>query len=230
METGSSRKGSSCNKKNDLVWACGGSLEAPYSHSKRFLSDNKWSKLLYNANIFENYFDAYSQCVLFNTNGFVINRNIFNDIGLFNENLKQHEDIDLAFRVAYKYPRVGFAWPPTTIRYERPGSLSSNYYQDTNMVLLLEKHLGLARSYGDEVVKRFLPDAKHLAQISLVKTIDHNDKKALKIMMKDYSYLLGNYKLAGWVTLYIPVNIINILRTICRPIKLAVKFIIKPLS
>ena len=98
------------------------------------------------------------------------------------------------------------------------------------MVFLLEKHLGLARSYGDEVVKRFLPAAKHLAQISLVQTIDHNDKKALKIMMKDYSYLLGNYKLAGWVTLYIPVNIINILRTICRPIKLAVKFIIKPLS
>jgi glycosyltransferase involved in cell wall biosynthesis len=183
-------------KKYNLVWACAG-----YEQSQSY----KWKGLLVDDCVFKDFFKAFARDAPFNSDGMVINRNILLEVGLFDADLKNFEDFDIFFRIAYKHNEIGFIWPPTIIRNIRYGSLSFSYHSNT--VILLEKHQKILSYRSDRDRKKSLPAVKHLAIKVLMQSFTHSDKTALKILVKKYGYLLGIYRLKAWVGLYCSIKV-----------------------
>ena len=97
-------------KYKDLKWCC-----APYSiiNNKRTIKiEYKGKQLEDNKihNIFLAYKDFNTKIIseLVSTGAVIIKKNVFKEVGLFDENYKSGEDIDMWFRIALEYPEIGY--------------------------------------------------------------------------------------------------------------------------
>jgi hypothetical protein len=176
-------------KARALVWACGGMVRERSDGAWSCKQDEAWKDLLSDSQVFEDFFKAFGRYAPFNMNGMVIKKNIFEEVGLFDEALMVNEDRDLYLRIGIKYPKIGFVWPATVVCSERPGSASHVY--KCNSLAILQKHAGLLSGQGDELSRRFLPAARTLAKEALYAGIEEGDKYSISMLVDRFKGLLG---------------------------------------
>lgn len=101
------------------------------------------------------FFMAVARGLSIGTPGLVIHRSVLDDVGLFDTSLKTGEDRDLWWRIAMKYPRIGFCREEDAgfRRYvETPGSLTKNVQHYDTQLTNICRNMRLA-----EVVDRARP-------------------------------------------------------------------------
>ena len=117
------------------------------------LDPDEARRLLGGKDYFENYFHAFRHRASGSDDTLLVHREVFEQIGYFNEQMSFSEDLDMWWRVAYRWPQYGYIPEPLAIYYlDRPGTLteSHRYTKLDHNIELLERHLPLARQHHQE--------------------------------------------------------------------------------
>ena len=133
----------------DLRWCTGNTLRCLCDENRRGpdLSIARAKKLLAGEDCFDDYFLACRNGAGGNANTMVIRKEVFEEIGLFNTHQVFAEDLDMWWRIAYRYPRIGYVVKPVAVYHmTRPDAMTQTFKTDKMRVLadLLERHLTLA--------------------------------------------------------------------------------------
>lgn len=121
-------------------------------------------KLLLDADGQVRYFQGELKGLPFQTSGFVINRAVISEVGGFDPGLRINEDRDLWWRIAMRYPLLGYC-PEVCHRHyvDVPGSLTKG---DENRTIVLEnicENMRRAQAAGPGTANAFYPVARTLA-------------------------------------------------------------------
>ena len=88
----------------------------------------------------------------------VLRRDLFDEVGLFDTTMRFAEDMDMWFRIALRYPQVGYCRELAAIWWAREGSLSAVNPKTPDVMLgFAERYGRLAAQAGPEAVRRCRP-------------------------------------------------------------------------
>jgi glycosyltransferase involved in cell wall biosynthesis len=123
-----------------------------------------------------NYIDAYACGLWMMTSTMLIRKDVYLEAGGFLPGQRIHHDTDLALRIAYRHPCVGFCVQPLVYYTEgRPGSITRNTALDIQeRWLFIKKHLALSAEYGYLSQFRRCADALILRWSRNMKKMDLN--------------------------------------------------------
>jgi glycosyltransferase involved in cell wall biosynthesis len=98
---------------------------------------------------FDDYLDAYCRGYYAWTGTLIVHRSVFDAVGLFEPGMKRAQDNDLWFRIAYRFPQVGYIPQPLAVYHlDTPGSSTKINDQVDFMVALVERHRRLSRQHN----------------------------------------------------------------------------------
>lgn len=183
---------SSIIKRNDVVWACGGKKIIKADKTEVKVDTSQWEHLLVDGEVFENFFEAYAKGVPIETPGMVIKRKVLEDLGAFDVTFPVGEDLDLWLRIAHKFPRIGFLWPPSILYCRRRDSLMATYGdRATTYLRLLDRHRDIAVAHGQAGIENFFPIAELLAVMTFRRSVRDRDRDTLRRLVHKHGRLLG---------------------------------------
>lgn len=137
-----------------LVWACANCYFHWVHLNERVMmhEPDSFKSLLAGREFLDDYLLAANQGAVGHPNTMIIKRQVLFAAGLFREGLAFHEDHDMWWRIAYRWPQFGYLPQPLAHYYHnRPGSLThcvSRNRQIDVLCELIDRHLKLAASYG----------------------------------------------------------------------------------
>lgn len=150
----------------DLVWSAGNfdNFLAGENRRQPYIRPDKGRKLLSGKDYFDDFFDAYMNDAAGNANTMLIKRQILHEAGLFRQELPFAEDTDLWFRMAMRWPRIGFVPEPVAVYHlHRPGSLMDFTQSAKRLEVIcniVERSAGLAKEH--DRMDKFAPCADFL--------------------------------------------------------------------
>lgn len=114
--------------------------------------------------IFEDYLQAYTNGFFASTITLLIERTVFQKVGLFEPGMKRAQDNDLWFRIAYQYPKIGYLSQPLAIYHlDTPNSSTKISDNVDFMINLVHRHETLSQTYNRR--DAFRPCITHMLQI-----------------------------------------------------------------
>ncbi len=153
-------------RNSHLLWCTSNYTSYWYRNdTKKHLVDPKKMNIILNGQeYFDNYFKAVMHGIGWTPSGLIVNRIVFEAVGRFQEGLHFGEDMDLCFRIACRWPDVGFCPQPLFIyTAARPGSLTTNEVTVSQMYILCEvydRHLKTVDRHGqlDNIISIIIRD------------------------------------------------------------------------
>ncbi len=145
----------------DLVWCASNFILCSCQQNRQGPAMNPLTvdQLLLNTKAFKSYFRGKLLGVTFWTGTMFINRVVIEKVGLFDQSLFRGEDTDLWFRIAYRWPEIGYIGEPMAIYHmDIPDSSTRRYESLKEMSALVKKHIKLSRDYGQ--LDEYLPCAQ----------------------------------------------------------------------
>ena len=128
---------------NYITCLCGQQRRAAYAlpHQVRGYLDD--------GGVLPDFLATYAAGLSGHTDAMLIRRDVLIEAGLFDTTLKKAEDIDLWWKIAYRYPAVGFSAEPLAIYHlGTPQSLNKNRMSGRFFAELIGRHLVLAEQFG----------------------------------------------------------------------------------
>lgn len=174
-----------------LVWVASG-FDAIHLNTKKikYPLTNGYKQLLSNRRCFEDFYVAALSGVIFFTTTMIIKKNIFDEVGLFDTSMKIGEDRDLWYRIAEKYPQIGYVDASLAIYDERnEGTLTksqTSYSEDMRKVI--EKHTDPSVCFNKSntkhlfLRKEILRALRHCARLY--------EKENIRYFLKKYKHWL----------------------------------------
>jgi glycosyltransferase involved in cell wall biosynthesis len=136
----------------DLVWCYGNYHVEDHEVGRSRLAHNpdEASERLRGRSFFEDYLAAFSANFPAHTNTMLIRRSVLREVGGFRPDLPWGQDTDLALRMAYRYPRVGYTPHCLAFHHFRcPGGIAHTHrYNVSERRRFLETHLELSARFG----------------------------------------------------------------------------------
>ena len=139
-----------------LVWAdCNLYTMQHGSNTKTICNDPQLvEQYLHGKECFDSFFDACNAGILMTGSSMIIRRDIFDRVGLYQEGIPYAEDIDMYWRIAYRWPQIGYVRQPLAIYHvARPGSLTNATHERNilNAICdIFQHHLTLAAHSGHQ--------------------------------------------------------------------------------
>lgn len=114
--------------------------------------------------VFEDYLAAYCEGYFISTIAVMIHRSVFDEVGVFEPGMKRAQDNDLWFRIAYRFPQVGYV-PQSLAVYHLDTPDSSTKLNDSVefMIDLIDRHRTLSARY--DRAEAFAPCITHMLQV-----------------------------------------------------------------
>ena len=150
----------------DLAWVTGNYIDCACRQNRRKerVSPDRTQELLGDRECFESFFDALLLDAWGCTDTMLIRRRVFEEVGLFCTDLKRGHDFDMWWRIAYRYPRIGFCPEPLAVYHlDVPGSVIRRYYEASILGELIERHVQLSQRHG--MAEAFRPVASHFLRL-----------------------------------------------------------------
>lgn len=190
----------------ELVWVTGNYYECfcDPDHTLIPHEQGKSDALLEVDGYFEDYFDSYKASCCGHTDMMLIRRDVLYEAGLFCVGQPRMNDEDMWFRIAYRYPKVGYVKEPLAI-YHRGvgGSIVKTHNHPEIVIELIQRHLTLAEEQNRQDVFRSVATA-------ITKMWIHwswEDQRAfqIRLLLKELGFLLNRwYKLALYILTIFP--------------------------
>jgi glycosyltransferase involved in cell wall biosynthesis len=138
----------------ELQW-CGSNCYLATRGNHTYKSDpDRAREAMSGLGYFDNFFQAFSKnSIRLHPNTVIIKRHVFNEIGLFNEELLRSEDTDMWCRIAFVYPKFGFVPEPLTIAHldaQNPDLVKLRIDAKSGVYFrkMVQSHLPLAEKYN----------------------------------------------------------------------------------
>jgi glycosyltransferase involved in cell wall biosynthesis len=133
----------------DLVWVAGefayGYIDG--SRTCRVATPEAFS-LLSDQGVFDDFYAATAAGVVFSTCSMLIRRDVFDEIGGFDESLITSGDRDLWYRIGDQYPQIGFVSEPLFLYRMVADSLQHSFKSFTKPLLMIfERHISPGVTY-----------------------------------------------------------------------------------
>jgi glycosyltransferase involved in cell wall biosynthesis len=135
----------------DISWAYSNCYLHYESRNQRSLMFNKSKaeSLLGGKECFENYLISVTESFPAWTGTVIAKKEALVNAGLFDGDLLLAQDIDLWFRLAYRYPKVGYIAEATAIyNFETPESNTKRFKDVTRIFTIIDRHLELSEEYN----------------------------------------------------------------------------------
>jgi len=135
----------------DLAWVTGNYVDCACHLGRRqeHVNATVIHDFLNGDEVFESFFQAMLCDAWGCTDTMLIRRDIFNEVGLFSDDLPRGNDFDMWWRIAYHYPRIGFSKEPLAVYHlDVPDSVVRKHYTASVLGRLLERHLWLSEQLG----------------------------------------------------------------------------------
>lgn len=178
------------HKHPDLRW-CGTNYYKSYFGQQAAVGNPEaLRKALAGREYFENFFTAIHQkgCSLI-TASMVVHREVFEQVGVFDSCWLRWADLDMWWRIAYKFPKIGYLPQPLAIVH-----LDVQGFVSTNLRLaskrgeqtwkLIGRHLELARE--KDALEEFKPLAAKFLRDSLLTSLYHGFKTDARTTIRQF--------------------------------------------
>lgn len=181
----------------DLVWTTGNFHRClcKENRCKPDISPNKAARLMQGKNYLNNYFTGYMKGLGGWTGTMVIKRSVLEQAGLFREGQWRANDLDMWWRIAHRWPRIGYVPEPLAIYHMGTAvSISQGRFDVDLHCELIERHLKFAKEAGSLLA--FKPYAVWSIRRWIRAMLFYQAKDDIRRMMNQFDELLpGGYKL-----------------------------------
>lgn len=209
----------------DLAWAMSNYYNCfcDQNHSKQIHDSGRSDVFLAGRDYYQDYFDAYKAGACGNTNTMLIRKDVLLEAGLFRPGQSRMNDEDMWFRIAYRYPKVGYVVTPLAI-YHRgvPGSIVKKHNHPEIIIELLKRHLALAEKHNRQEVFREV--ARSITKMWIHWSWQDQRAFQIRLLLKELGFLLPKgYKLAVYLLTVFPgltLALMPLLRKINKVLKL----------
>lgn len=148
----------------DLVWSYTNYIvrSAKVSDERVAHDTDKVKGLVKGKDFFDDCLFAYTRGAPTHTITLMVKRKALQEAGMFLEGQRWAQDADLTFRLAYRWPRVGYIPMPLSVHYfQRPGGITErNWGLMKQRCDFLERHLELSAKHGR--LEKYRPCAEML--------------------------------------------------------------------
>jgi glycosyltransferase involved in cell wall biosynthesis len=134
-------------RNGDISWAYSNCYLhlASQASRKNMLNRQKAEKLLEGRDCFDNYLNIHAEGFPAWTGTVIAKKEAIVKAGMFNRDLPLAQDIDLWFRIAYQFPKVGFIAAPLAVyNFETPQSNTKRFTDTSHICNIIDRHLKLS--------------------------------------------------------------------------------------
>ena len=159
-------------RNKELVWTAGNFIICYCQEERRQdkLDPDRGLQLLEGKEYFQEYFQAFMQSAAGWTGTMIIEKSVLEEAGLFRVGQLGANDLDMWWRIAYRWPVIGYNVEPLAIYHMQiADSITKRFCRPDVLGELIERHLKLAEQYGRE--KTFRPCAEHVLRYWIHKYI-----------------------------------------------------------
>ena len=170
----------------------------------------------YHSDFFKAFIEGASGCTV----TMLIKKDVLLETDLFTPGQLMANDIDMWFRIAYLYPKIGFIPEPlATYHLSVPMSISKKHNCMDIRLGLLKKHTKLAAAHNR--LDAFNICVKQMVTSWIRSLLFDNKPEYIKIMLKDYGYLLDlRFRFLIKILLVSPSTTATICKFISRTLQL----------
>jgi glycosyltransferase involved in cell wall biosynthesis len=176
----------------DLAWCYGNYKVSHLDPPRIHLSHDpaRVAALLSGKEYFEDYLQAFAAGFAVHTNTLMASAESLRRIGCFDQSLPWGQDTDLGFRMAYVYPKCGYAQEPLAVNhFKQPGSITETYWYDISLRReFIERHLILSRTHNRQ--EDFALCCRRLLDRWIHQMFEGGDRKSLLEMVRQFSDLI----------------------------------------
>jgi glycosyltransferase involved in cell wall biosynthesis len=152
--------------------------------------------------VIENYFLAEADSNFSRPSSMLVRKSVFDEVGLFNVEINQYgEDLDMWFRIALRYPAIGYSKSAGCIYWQREGSITSGSTPDLPRFL---RRIGITRSSTGASTGVSSKEGEGLIRVwvlsALKCAIKQRDRQNLATCARKYHELLPRrWKALAWL-------------------------------
>lgn len=183
------------NRNHSLRWCSTNRYQADKKRKAPVGNKAAIAKALKGREYFPNYFLAAvaGKCPIV-TSAIIVRKDVFDELGGFEPGRVRGQDLDMWWRIAHYYPKIGYIPEPLAIRYldiENP--ITKKHRLESirrhNRWDLVVRHLSIAKEKGD--INEFRPFASMSLRESLLAMLYYGYKQDARDMVKQFRELFG---------------------------------------
>lgn len=151
-------------------------------------------KLLHGKAYFDDFFRVFPIETYGWTGTMLVRRDVLLETGLFNEEMKVGEDLDLWMRIAYRWPKFGFVARPLAVYHiDYAGSLTRRTREVSEVCHFLDRHIQLSAECGQQ--QRFRPVVRFIVRRTIRSMLFENRAADIRELLRRYAeYLTYGYR------------------------------------
>ena len=209
----------------DLVWTTGNFIKSlcEENRSSPHTPVDQCVGYLRGKDYYDSYFFAVQHSQLGHTDCMLIQKQVFEDVGVFNTDYAIGEDIDLWLRIAYRYPKLGFVAEPLSVyRLSTPESLMKKSRNTIAYLELMKRQVAIARQ--EEMLGPFKPAAAFIMRRWIRGMLFDGSKEGIRALINQFPdfFSLSYRNLIYCLTIYpaLTARLLRCLSKIVRALKL----------
>ena len=188
-------------RNKELVWTAGNFIICYCQEDRRQdkLDPDRGLRLLEGKEYFQEYFRAFKNGAWGCTDTIVVRRSVLEEAGLFRVGQLGANDLDMWWRIAYRWPVIGYNVEPLAIYHMQiADSITKRFCRPDVLGGLVERHLKLAEEYGRG--KTFRACAEHVLRYWIHQYIFDERIYGVRDMIVRFSDVLPfGYRAVLWV-------------------------------
>lgn len=212
-------------KHSDLVWTMSNYFTCfcDPEHTRTVFDQGKSAALLAKRDYYDDYFDAYKAGAVGYTGTMLIRKDVLLQAGLFRPGQPRMNDEDMWFRIAYRYPKVGYLTEPLAVYHRGVGGSIVKTHNSPDIVIeLIKRHLVLAEK--ENRLDTFKPVAQNITRMWIHWSWADERAYQIRLLLKELGFLLPRwYKLTLFILTIFPgltLTLMPVLRKINKVLKL----------
>ena len=180
-------------RNRDLMWSCGNFICCLCDENRKGprIEPDRAKAILGKREYFDNYFLACQHKAVANSDTVLIRREVFEEAGLFKESPKISEDIDMWWRIAYRWPKVGYVAEPSAVYHMSRNNGLTEEFKHKKLrihIELLQRHLKLAAKHHQ--LEQFEPLAGFLVTSWIRGMLFENNAVGIQNLLERFGYLV----------------------------------------
>lgn len=189
-----------------LVWTMSNYIccKCAEGHQQHVYDQGRSEPVLAGKEFYTDYFDAFCRSVCGNTNTMLIKKAVLYEAGLFRAGQPRMNDEDMWFRIAYRYPPIGYVGTPLAIYHRQvAGSIVKTHNHPEIVIELLKRHLALAQEHGR--YDAFRPVARSITKMWIHWSWEDQRVYQIRMLLEHLGFLLPRwYRAAVYVLTIFP--------------------------
>ncbi len=180
-------------RNKDLMWSNSNYFCCLCNDNRRGprIEPDRARSILGEKEYFDNYFPACRHKAIACSDTVLIRREVFEEVGLFREDRNYAEDVDMWWRITFRWPKVGYVAEPLAVYHmDRKGTLTEEFTHKNLQIHidLLERHLKSAAEHHQ--LEQFESLASYLVTSWIRSMLFEGNAAGIQKLLEQFGYLM----------------------------------------